>query len=93
MSEFDTQYDNLDSLPDLELKMTRYSKLLYDLSMPDQVHRHTHTYEHYKKQLTALVYEYRRMKGNDKLIKKLDTMLEKIEKLRDIELKRGEYNG
>ena len=33
------------------------------------------------------------MKGNDKLIKKLDTMLEKIEKLRDIELKRGEYNG
>jgi hypothetical protein len=93
MSEFDTQYDSLDSLPDLELKMTRYSKILYDLSLPDQVHRHTHTYEHYKKQLIALVYEYTKIKGKNKLTEKLDTMLEKIEKLRDIELKRGEYNG
>ena len=90
MSEFDTQYDSLDSLPDLELRLTRYSKILYELSMPDQVHRHTHTYEHYKKQLIAHVYEYKRMKGTNKLTEKLDTMLEKIEKLRDIELKRGE---
>ena len=93
MSDFDTQYDNFNSLPDLEQRLTRYSKILFDLSMPDQVHKHTHTYEHYKKQLIAYVYEYKRMKGTDKLTEKLDTMLEKIEKLRDIELKRGEYNG
>ena len=93
MSDFDTQYDNLDSLPDLELRLTRYSKILYDLSMPSQVHRHIHTYEHYKKKLTAYIYEYKRIKGNNQLTEKLDTMLEKIEKLRDIELKRGEYNG
>mgnify|MGYP003633388495 FL=1 len=86
MSEFDTKYNDLDSLPDLELRMTRYSKLLFDLSMPDQIHRHSHTYEHYKKQLTALVYEYTRMKGKNKLTDKLDTMIDKIEKLRDIEL-------
>ena len=79
MSEFDTQYDNLDSLPDLEKKMTRYSKLLFDLSLPDQVNRHAHTYEHYKKQLIALVYEYRGMKGTNKLTEKLDTMIDKIE--------------
>ena len=90
MSEFDTQYDNLHSLPDLEEKLTRYSKILYELSMPDQVHRHTHTYEYYKKQLIALVYEYTKMKGKNKLTEKLDTMLEKIEKLRELELKRGE---
>lgn len=86
MSEFDTKYNDLDSLPDLELRMTRYSKLLFDLSMPDQIHRHSHTYEHYKKQLTALVYEYTRMKGKNKLTDKLDTMIDKIEELRDIEL-------
>jgi len=90
MSEFDTQYDNLDSLPDLEQKMTRYSKILFDLSLPDQVHRHTHTYEHYKKQLTALVYEYTRMKGKNKLTEKLDTMIDKVEKLRELELKKRE---
>lgn len=90
MSEFDTQYDNLDSLPDLEQKMTRYSKLLFDLSMPGQVHKHNHTYTHYKKQLTALVYEYRRIKGTNKLTEKLDTMIDKIEKLRDLELKKRE---
>ena len=86
MSEFDTKYNDLDSLPDLELRMTRYSKLLFDLSMPDQIHRHSHTYEHYRKQLIALVYEYTRMKGKNKLTDKLDTMIDKIEKLRDIEL-------
>ena len=90
MSEFDTQYNDLDSLPDLELRMTRYSKILYDLSLPDQILRHMHTYEHYKKQLIALVYEYTRIKGKNKLTKKLDAMLEKIEKLRELELKRGE---
>ena len=86
MSEFDTKYNDLDSLPDLELRMTRYSKLLFDLSMPDQIHRHSHTYEHYRKQLIALVYEYTRMKGKNKLTDKLDTMIDKIEELRDIEL-------
>jgi len=90
MSEFDTQYNDLDSLPDLEQKMTRYSKILFDLSLPNQIHKHTHTYSHYKKQLTALVYEYTRMKGTNKLTKKLDTMIDKIEKLRELELKKRE---
>ena len=90
MSEFDTKYNDLDSLPDLESKMIRYSKILYELSMPSQVHKHNHTYTHYKKQLTALVYEYTRMKGKNKLTEKLDTMIDKVEKLRELELKKRE---
>jgi hypothetical protein len=88
MTDFDTQYyDDLESLPDLEQKMTRYSKIIFDLSLPDQIHRHGHTYEHYRKQLIALVYQYTKIKGKDRLTKKLETMLDKIEKLRELESK------
>jgi len=90
MSDFDTIANDFDSLPDLEKRMVRYSKIMYDLSLPGKVLQHHHTYTHYKKQLTALVYEYTRVKGQDKLTKKLDTMIDKIEKLRELEIKRGE---
>jgi hypothetical protein len=73
----------------MEEKLTRYSKILYDLSMPGQIHRHTNTYEHYKKQMTALVYEYTKMRGTNKLTEKIDSLIEKVEKLRELELKRG----
>lgn len=89
MTDFDTQcYDDLESLPDLEQRMVRYSKILFDLSQPNDIHRHIATYEYYRKQLIALVYEYVKIKGKDKLTKKLETMLDKIDKLRDIELKK-----
>ena len=87
MSEFDTLKNDFDSLPDLERRMTSYSKILFDLSLPGQIRKHEHTYTHYKKQLIALGYEYTRIKGKNKLTKKLDTMLKKIEKLREIEYK------
>lgn len=88
MSDFSTDISEVLSLPDLEDKMTRHSKILFDLSMPDQVHKHAHTYAYYKKELIALTYEFTKIKGANALTNKLDTMLDKIEKLRDLELKR-----
>ena len=90
MSNFDTIMHDFESLPELEAKMIRYSKIMYDLSLPGKVLQHHHTYTHYKKQLTALVYEYTRIKGQDRLTKKLDTMIDTIEKLRELETKQGE---
>jgi hypothetical protein len=90
MSEFDTLANDYDSLPDLEARMVRYSKIMYDLSLPGQVRKHEHTYTHYKKQVIGLVYEYTRIKGTNKLTEKLDTMIKKVDKLREIEYKREE---
>jgi hypothetical protein len=88
MSEFDTLKNEYDSLPDLEQRLVRYSRIMFDLSLPGQIRKHEHTYTHYKKLLTSCIYEYTRIKGNDILIEKIDTMIDKVDKIRELENKR-----
>jgi len=84
---FDTNYSEYESLPDLEKRLIRYSRIMFDLSMPGQIRKHEHTFTHYKKQMIALRYQYAQIKGNDSFTEKVDNLIIKVDKLREIEYK------
>ena len=82
---FDTKDSDVESLPDLEERMRRYSKIVYNLSMPGEYKKHKATADHYKRELIATVYEHNRLGGNKKLGQKIDKLFESLDRLRELQ--------
>ena len=75
-------------LPDLEARIRRYSRIVYNLSQPTEYLKHEATREHYKKMLIATVYEHNSLGGNKALGQKINTLFESLDKLRELENKK-----
>ena len=81
MSDFNTAESDVISLPELEQRMIRYSRIVYQLAMPDQYLKHKATHDHYKRQLIATMYEHNRCGGRKSLGEKIDRLFESLDKL------------
>tara|TARA_R110000822_G_scaffold117893_4_gene250418 strand:+ start:931 stop:1203 length:273 start_codon:yes stop_codon:yes gene_type:complete len=90
MSDFDTDFCDVISLPELEERMIRYSRIVYQLAQPDQYLRHKATHDHYKRSLIALMYEHNRLGGRKSLGQKIDRLFESLDKVRELQNKKGE---
>jgi hypothetical protein len=85
MSDFDTDFSDVISLPELEERMIRYSRIVYQLAQPDQYLRHKATHDHYKRQLIATVYEHNRCGGKKSLGQKIDKLFESLDNLNKLQ--------
>ena len=85
---FDTKDSDVESLPQLEDRMRRYSRIVYNLSQPGEYERHKATHDHYKRQLIETLYEHNRCGGKKSLGKKIDTLFKSLDKLRELEEKK-----
>ena len=85
MSDFDTDFSDVISLPDLEERMIRYSRIVYQLAQPDQYLKHKATHDHYKRQLIATMHEHNRCGGRKSLGKKIDKLFEALDKLNKLQ--------
>ena len=85
---FDTNESDVVSLPDLEERMRRYSRIIYNLSQPGEYKKHKATHDHYKRQLIATLYEHNQCGGNKTLGKKIDKLFESLDRLRELEEKK-----
>jgi len=86
----DSSINDIVCLPDLEERMRRYSRIVYNLSQGDEYDRHKHTHDYYKKQLIALMYEHNRLGGRKALSEKLDRLFLALDKVRELQNKKGE---
>ena len=84
---FDTNESDVVSLPELEQRMRRYSRIVYNLSQPGEYERHKATHDHYKRQLIATLHEHNRCGGSKTLGKKIDKLFESLDRLRELEKK------
>ena len=87
MSDFDTNESDVVSLPELEQRMIRYSRIVYQLAQPGEYDKHKATHDHYKRQLIATMYEHNRCGGSKTLGKKIDKLFESLDRLRELEKK------
>ena len=85
MSNFDTDFSDVISLPELEERMIRYSRIVYQLAQPDQYLKHKATHDHYKRQLIATMHEHNRCGGKKSLGKKIDKLFEALDKLNKLQ--------
>ena len=86
---FDTDFSDVIALPELEERMRRYSRIVYNLAQPDQYLKHKATHDHYKNQLIATMYEHNRCGGKKSLGKKIDTLFKSLDRLRELEEKKN----
>lgn len=84
---FDTNESDVVSLPELEQRMRRYSRIVYNLSQPGEYERHKATHDYYKRQLITTLHEHNRCGGNKTLGKKIDKLFESLDRLRELEKK------
>jgi len=89
MSDFNTNESDVVSLPELEQRMIRYSRIVYQLSQPGEYDKHKATHDHYKRQLIATMYEHNRCGGSKTLGKKIDTLFESLDKLHELQQKKN----
>ena len=82
---FDTKDSNVISLPELEQRMKRYSRIVYNLSQSGEYLKHKATHDYYKNQLIALIYEYNRLGGPKSLGKKFDRLFETLDRLIELQ--------
>jgi hypothetical protein len=85
---FDTKESDVESLPDLEERMRRYSRIIYNLSQPGEYKKHKATVNHYKRELIATVYEHNRLGGPKSLGPKIDRLFESLDRLHELEEKK-----
>jgi len=84
----DSSINDIVRLPELEERIRRYSRIVYNLSQPTEYLKHEATCNHYKKQLIATVYEHNSLGGNKALGQKIDRLFESLDKLRELENKK-----
>lgn len=92
MSDFNTTESDVVSLPELEERMIRYSRIVYQLAMPDQYEKHKATHDHYKRQLIATMYEHNRCGGRKSLGEKIDRLFESLDKLNKLKKTKKKSN-
>ena len=86
---FDTKDSDVESLPQLEERIRRYSRIVFNLSQPGEYDRHKATPDHYKRQLIATLYEHNRLGGSKTLGKKIDKLFESLDRLKELEEKKN----
>ena len=84
----DSSINDIVRLPELEERIRRYSRIVYNLSQPGEYERHKATHDHYKRQLVADMYEHNRCGGSKTLGKKIDKLFESLDRLRELEEKK-----
>ena len=88
--KIDSSINDIVRLPELEERIRRYSKIVYNLSQPSEYLRHEATCEYYKKMLIATVYEHNSLGGNKALGQKIDRLFEALDKVKELQNKKGE---
>ena len=85
----DSSINDIVRLPELEERIRRYSRIVYNLSQPTEYLKHEATCDHYKKMLIATVYEHNSLGGNKALGQKIDRLFESLDKVKELQNKRG----
>jgi len=85
----DSSINDIVRLPELEARIRRYSRIVYNLSQPAEYLKHEATCDHYKKQLIATVYEHNSLGGNKQLGQKIDRLFESLDKVKELQNKKG----
>ena len=81
----DSSINDIIRLPDLEERIRRYSKIVYNLSQPTEYLKHEATCQHYKQRLIAAVYEHKSLSGNKELGQKIDRLFESLDKVLELQ--------